>query len=340
MSRLVPLTTSCFLILATPLLVHPTYWTSWWALSGALAILGCLDFVPVNVLGRFATNASLLRLSVRVQRRAMLLSLRRFLDGFDRALFSGNGCGERELADVQLYVQLHYRLADAWERRVPFLVSGHILLGFSLAGTAVPFVVNLAAGSCIPAYLAAGFVFILAITVADLVHVALSNEQIERITELYRQAQTEIRDKIVRAQALPPDPDRAPVLKALKGHDRLLDSFLQVSGFRGKFLGFVVDFGVLRTFLVTIFTVMIEALRIGPEDDPAGVCRFAEELRNLDEPASGAVETECVDGAMEAADGGERRRLFGCIRVLRGSQHVDLSTDNLVELLRGGRNRE
>ncbi|KAI9022083.1 hypothetical protein DFJ74DRAFT_706977 [Hyaloraphidium curvatum] len=206
-------------------------------------------------MGRFTTNASLLRLSLRIQRRAMFVALRDFIDSFDRAIFGGEA--STELPDARLYPKLHYRLADTWEKRVPFLVSGRLFLGLVSITFALPTVVNLAVGSCIPAYSVVLLVLLLVVTITDLTHVALSNEQIEKITELYRQAQTGIRDKLVRARRLPPDPARAPLLEALREHDRLLESFREVAGFRGRFLGFVVDFGVLRTFLVTVFTLLV-----------------------------------------------------------------------------------
>ncbi|KAI9019944.1 hypothetical protein DFJ74DRAFT_142515 [Hyaloraphidium curvatum] len=255
LARTLPPTGFILFVLATPMMVRAVpFWTSWWALPGVLAVVGALDYIPINTIGRFSTNASLLRLSLRVQRRAMFLSLNDMLDAFDRVIFSEHPAGD--IPDAQLYAKLHYRLAEIWERRVP-IVSGRIMLGFASAAFAVPLVADLAAGSCIPVFVVLSFVYLINVSTTDLTHVALSNEQIELITELYRQAQTAIRDMLVRAAPLPPDPDRAHLLDALAKHDRLLASFREVSGFRGRFLGFVVDFGVLRTFLVTVFTLLV-----------------------------------------------------------------------------------
>ncbi|KAI9015964.1 hypothetical protein DFJ74DRAFT_678919 [Hyaloraphidium curvatum] len=264
-SRVLLVTASLMMVLTTPLVVRaPVFWTSSWALPGALAWLAAVNYVFFNVFGRFSTNASLLRLTLRIQRRAMLLSLRSFFDRFEEAIFGGDGtatsAGVAESARIpasELYPKLHYRLASNWERRIPFLLSGRILLSHIFAGTSLPFIVDLAVGSCIPAYVVLCYIYILCVLITDLTHLSLSNEQIDAITELYRQAQTEIRDKLVRAQALPFDPERARLMDALREHDRLLASFREVNVFRAKFLGFVVDFAVLRTFLVTVFTVLV-----------------------------------------------------------------------------------
>ncbi|KAI9026013.1 hypothetical protein DFJ74DRAFT_663011 [Hyaloraphidium curvatum] len=250
--RLLAVTTPNVLALSSPMIISAgPFWTSWWAVPGMLALLGLADYVPVNVVGRFPTNASLLRLSLRIQRRAMLLSLRSLLASFNHALSSA-----AEPPDDDLYARLHYRLADAWERRVPHM-SGGVLLGFAAGMFLVSLVSNLAAGSCVPAYAAAGFAYILLMASTDLAHAALSNEQIERITDLYRGAQTEIRDMLVRAERHPPSPALSRVERALRRHDALLSSFREVAVFRGRFLGFVADFGVLRTFLVTVFTLAV-----------------------------------------------------------------------------------
>ncbi|KAI9030226.1 hypothetical protein DFJ74DRAFT_702554 [Hyaloraphidium curvatum] len=236
-----------------PVFVIPDYWRTPWGILGALAILTTLNYALFNILGRISMNVSLLQLSLRVRRRATILALRGLLDKCRLAVASETGPtlpASKLLPD--LYIRLHRRLADTWSFRIPFLVASPPLVAFAVSSGGVSLIANIAAGSCVPLWTVFMFLYILCGVITDLVHLSLSNQQIDTIAGLYREAQAEIREMLAVAPRCPAD-----VRHELNGHDALLGSFLGVEGFRARFLGFVVTFGVLRTLLITIFTLGI-----------------------------------------------------------------------------------
>ncbi|KAI9002204.1 hypothetical protein DFJ74DRAFT_454252 [Hyaloraphidium curvatum] len=225
-SRMVPLTAAQFLIVSNPTFLYAArFWASPWALAGAVALVGILDYVPVNFASTFSPNVALLRLAMRVQRRATFLALRGFLDRAAAAL-DGRGAASLD-GRTELYARLHYRLTLSWERRATFgfLVSNRVLVATGITCTAIPLLINLAAGPCVPAYVLCFAAWTVLMVITDLVHVALANEQIERVTELYAQAQAEIRDALSRLPRGTGHRGDAAAVLVLERHDRLLDSF-------------------------------------------------------------------------------------------------------------------
>ncbi|KAI9027972.1 hypothetical protein DFJ74DRAFT_661339 [Hyaloraphidium curvatum] len=245
-------------IMSSPIMVVPAYWRTPWAVLGAAAVLAGVNYGVFNVIGRFSTSVSLLRLSLRVRRRATLLGLRELLD-WCRASLAESGDSEAPSAREprwdkapDLYMRLHRRLADSWSFRIPFLTAPPLLIGVGVFNSVVSLCANIVAGSCIPLYVFFMLLLVLALTVIDIVNLSLSNQQIDAIAGLYREARARIREMLVSHPDLP-----TKTYRELRNHDALLESFLGVEGFRAKFLGFVVGFGVLRTFVITIFTVGI-----------------------------------------------------------------------------------
>jgi hypothetical protein len=87
-------------------------------------------------------------------------------------------------------------------------------------------------------------------------------------------AQREIREMLVDARRL--GSKRPELVPELEEHDRVLGSYLESDRFRARFLGFVVDYGVGRTLVVTIFTISVglwSVLRgLGVTLSPGAIC--------------------------------------------------------------------
>ncbi|KAI9020611.1 hypothetical protein DFJ74DRAFT_724872 [Hyaloraphidium curvatum] len=279
--------TYAFAYFYTPLVTFgPRLWRTWWALLGAAGILAGINGYVVSVLARFNTNVGLLGLSLRLQRRAMVLELRDLLGRVQRCQVEALGAadGPRAPSDTEsslavaaskdehkdgatapprpdspdLFSQLHTQLASSWAHRVPFLASG--LNGLlSIGGMSVAVIVaNIAAGMCVPAYALLNAAVILQLSGADLVNICVSNAQIDEIVALYRDAVRRIRELRVRADRLGGGvPAVRRHAEELEGLDALLRSYEEVAGLRGKFAGAIMDWGVLRTVVVTMLTIVV-----------------------------------------------------------------------------------
>lgn len=64
---------------------------------------------------------------------------------------------------------------------------------------------------------------------------------------------------ILRTNALHPEltAKQSRAVEMLDRHDRVLSSFLEADRYRARFLGFPIDVGVLRTLIVTLFTLAV-----------------------------------------------------------------------------------
>ncbi|KAI9003850.1 hypothetical protein DFJ74DRAFT_693880 [Hyaloraphidium curvatum] len=92
----------------------------------------------------------------------------------------------------------------------------------------------------------------------DLVNHAASNAGISSIRDLYRTARLEIRVSLSDpAVANATSPDRKAAARTLHAAEAVLASFCDVDAYRARFMGYPVGFGVVRTVLVTLFTVGI-----------------------------------------------------------------------------------
>ncbi|KAI9012338.1 hypothetical protein DFJ74DRAFT_734259 [Hyaloraphidium curvatum] len=227
------------------------FWGVWWgALLGTFYIVTSLNYNLVNGIGRFATNAPLLRLSLRLHHRAMGLALGDLLARARRAL---DGSEQDALEGEEPYSQLHACLAEVWRNRHPYLGSYAVALPLAFALQSFVAIINIVAGSCIPAYPIGIMAYTVVLFLFDTTSLVVSNEQISEITDLYLDARREIRELLARAD----DPASAPAAARLAAHDALLSSYLEASRFMGRLLGYPIDFSAVRTFLLALFTVVI-----------------------------------------------------------------------------------
>ena len=116
--------------------------------------------------------------------------------------------------------------------------------------------VNLFAFSCIPAqYLAYSF-YVLTVNLVDLINVAAANNQIAEIRSLYLDASRELHELRRRAINGSNGPDMT-LIKAMDVDAEVLGSYLDVDRYRFRLLGLVVTFGMLRTLIVTLLTLIV-----------------------------------------------------------------------------------
>ncbi|KAI9002849.1 hypothetical protein DFJ74DRAFT_695108 [Hyaloraphidium curvatum] len=106
-------------------------------------------------------------------------------------------------------------------------------------------------GGCVPAFIPLQIGYLFLSLFLDLVNMAAHNSQIADAVDLYRDAQRELREL-----ALPARLSRnATALAALRGHDLVLSSYIEADRLRARILGFGVDYGLVRTLFVTVFTL-------------------------------------------------------------------------------------
>ncbi|KAI9014293.1 hypothetical protein DFJ74DRAFT_771296 [Hyaloraphidium curvatum] len=92
----------------------------------------------------------------------------------------------------------------------------------------------------------------------DMSILASANACISSVLDLYREARTAIRDIVLRAVATHPAPLDANIrhaLDLLDRHDWLLSSLAEAGADRARLLGVPIDYAVLRTLALTLFTL-------------------------------------------------------------------------------------
>jgi hypothetical protein len=108
---------------------------------------------------------------------------------------------------------------------------------------------------CLPGYILFIIIYILFLLLVDLLNLSASNAGISGVRDASFDAQREIREMLVDARRC--GSPRSELVTELEEHDRVLGSYLEADRFRARFLGFIVDYGVARTLVVTIFTVSV-----------------------------------------------------------------------------------
>jgi hypothetical protein len=259
--------------------VHIFYGYAWTEGDGLSTVSYVLisSSPPVSRFDEIDTpNPQLLALSLRIQHRALSLALRSPLQYFHDALFGSGAVSEKKLDIRHPYTSLHPRLASFWERRagrltgyatiVTYIFVGNLLfsainpVSLVIAGLISSLTMALyrkIAAGCICAWNIAYFVFSFSWLCSILVKIAVANEQIASITQLYRDALRDFRELGVKAQNRPANPDRDALLIDMRSHEALLLSYAEVDKHRSTFLGFSVTFGTVRTLVGTVITVLI-----------------------------------------------------------------------------------
>jgi len=90
-----------------------------------------------------------------------------------------------------------------------------------------------------------------------LVSLPAANGQISAITVLYRDASRSLQSLLAEASRLPQTPERNHVEKEIERHISLLETFQKADNLRAKFLGWAVTWGTVKTFVVTLTTIVI-----------------------------------------------------------------------------------
>ncbi|KAI9003006.1 hypothetical protein DFJ74DRAFT_713916 [Hyaloraphidium curvatum] len=242
---------SLFLIVYTCLVtMAPVTWHVWWGIVPNLSVVVYLALCcPYFVAVRFVANPPIRNLQFRLRHRAAAIALRALLqrfrtkDGAEKEDGSSGVPDPTDSADEPLVV-LHALFTAIWAARSGQGMTSAPYVVFYLAAAAVCSIINIAAGSCVPAYVPAILVQMLVTFTVDVVSLATSNAEIEGIAALYSAAETELRGLSLRRD------------DAARAAD-VLATFARVRDTRARLAGIAVDFGVVRTVLLTSFTVLV-----------------------------------------------------------------------------------
>ncbi|KAI9003833.1 hypothetical protein DFJ74DRAFT_760038 [Hyaloraphidium curvatum] len=235
------------------------FWsTGWGAALGALALFVNFGWSwGTGCTRRIWLSVPQLRLSERLRHRAMDVALTSMLERFRSGLRGDAEEAARAIMQDDGYLQLHTNMAATWEAGI---AQNNMRWGFltvSIVVQTVNTIVNLAAGSCIIWAQLWIFPYLLVRIGWDLVNLAVGNSQIAAVTSLLSSARRELRALIVFSDRLPPDSAREALVRAAAHHEALLGSLVERGTVRGRFMGFAVDAGVIRTFYATVFTLAV-----------------------------------------------------------------------------------
>ncbi|KAI9015915.1 hypothetical protein DFJ74DRAFT_678793 [Hyaloraphidium curvatum] len=220
-----------------------TLWTSPWA-SPIAALYGFLVALqgPAASVGTTQTNVPALTLARKLHHRAVKIAL--------DDLLSRCATGE-PVADPSLqepYVHLHWTLCATYTSQLRFLSYGHGVIIAGLPIFAVAGVINAAVGRCVPAWIALSFCYFSIWLAVPTAMVAVWNRNIASVAELYRTAAERL---------LLLEPGSASPA-AVERHGRLLGLLRDgIAARRGTFMGITVGLGTVRTYLATLFTVLL-----------------------------------------------------------------------------------
>ncbi|KAI9030573.1 hypothetical protein DFJ74DRAFT_702864 [Hyaloraphidium curvatum] len=226
------------------------FWTTpWTAVCGALYIVAGFVFSYYPTVLRFNGSPPLLQLSRRLQTRAMSRALACALKKVRKAALNGE-----DAVFPTVYMELSRVLTGVWKSRVN-MFNFTKPLALSVIFTLVAMGLTMIISSCLPvAYLSYAFYMAL-LALIDLVNVAASNAAISSTLSLYLDAQRELRELVDEASqkgTLTPT-----MLQRISTHDRILASYLEADRYKGTFSGFVVDYGIVRTVVVTVITIVV-----------------------------------------------------------------------------------
>ncbi|KAI9021361.1 kinase-like domain-containing protein [Hyaloraphidium curvatum] len=114
----------------------------------------------------------------------------------------------------------------------------------------ITIIVNVGVGSCIPAWLLFCLSIVLVYMLINAINLASRNNLISVVASAYHDARRDLRTACLK---LGP----TPLAAALEQHDRVIGSFLEVSRYSAKILGFTVTYGGVRTMVVTMVTLSV-----------------------------------------------------------------------------------
>ncbi|KAI9028405.1 hypothetical protein DFJ74DRAFT_658808 [Hyaloraphidium curvatum] len=236
----------------TPAVTFATpFWTSGWAATYAVGLVSPCLFA-LQLLDRISTLYTLpqVRHQAKLARRATVLSLSNLLDRYRLAV--DTGCvPDTVRSSEETYIRLGRALCGTWSASGRFFPSLLKAIFAAQGATMVlVFLLNGIAG-CMTAWQLASLAHYVSYVGLSLLPLAAHNESIGMVTDLYVHAQGKLRSLALDASS------RAPALSAeLALHDRVLGNLLDESRlFRAKFLGFGVDFGMMRTLAATCVTL-------------------------------------------------------------------------------------
>ncbi|KAI9013563.1 hypothetical protein DFJ74DRAFT_682487 [Hyaloraphidium curvatum] len=218
-------------------------WTSRWAAPTAAVYLFVVvvHSVPTAV-GITTTAVPALTLARKLHRRAVKLALQDLL----------SRCSSpTPLADPspdEPYVQLHLALAATYVTQLRFVSNGQAVVLTAGAAIVVAAAANAAVGQCIPAYLVLMACYLTLGPSWHMSFVAVWNSSIASVTDLYLGARTAL-------ALLGP---RSAHPETVERHMHVLELLADgMTARRGRFLGFAVGLGTVRTYLATLFTVAL-----------------------------------------------------------------------------------
>jgi hypothetical protein len=87
-------------------------------------VIGSLVYLAINPIAASVTNAAIVKLSGRIQHRAMSLALNSFLEDFRGKLLSRKDEVDGARCGAECYIRLHERLAASWQ-----ISLGHLSFG-------------------------------------------------------------------------------------------------------------------------------------------------------------------------------------------------------------------
>ncbi|KAI9015926.1 hypothetical protein DFJ74DRAFT_678820 [Hyaloraphidium curvatum] len=233
----------------------PATWTHWW--SALFAAVACavapILFSLVTGISMIFLGIPQMELSRRLTLRAAHLSLASFFAQIER----GSTCIDAEDAPTAggpepLYLVLHRRLTAEWISRANATTGGRYFLVLLSFCAFVAGAVYATAGGCLPAWP----VLLFAITVLDVTRnlfvAAASNSGVTDCSATHGRAGTRVRELLAAGGPRGPGEHRS-----LKAHGALLSSLANDEAYKGSFMGFRVGYGAARTFVVTMFTVLV-----------------------------------------------------------------------------------
>ncbi|KAI9029186.1 hypothetical protein DFJ74DRAFT_657448, partial [Hyaloraphidium curvatum] len=234
-------------------------WTTAW--STIVVVLQFLTAIPQNYFIAFAFASTSFGLdhgrftafTRRLRRRAMKLALDSMLDRHEHAFIHGpsNSPITSTFPGHETYAELHTQLAIRWQEAA----HPDALLELTMFYTVLPVVcsvVNMIAGSCIPAIYISSLVIVLFMVSGALSTASASNASISDICDLYIAAQRRARE----LAAAYPQP--SATLHSLRAHDALLSSCITDADRAGaKVLGFRIGRGTIRAAIATLLTIAV-----------------------------------------------------------------------------------
>lgn len=255
------LTAACFFPLYTALVTFgPQVWRSPWAVLGFLSLVAQLAHGPLSGLIMPVPSVSLLRIPLKLQRRAVKLALSDFLARYNTALSHGETA---KLPKEELFQILYLRLISFWESGQQAAFNGTERTVLVFASTEfVGVIINIVGGSCVSGFSIFLLTLLLGLLLINLINLAVANEQIKVVAELFSIARDGVQKMLLHAEIEVADPaavgdksGKRGVVSVLLRQEAILASYSNVDRFRGKMLGFAVDAGFAKATILTLITL-------------------------------------------------------------------------------------